>query len=143
MTGRDVIIARWARGWVGKPFAWGQVDCTTLALSWLDELTGWQSLRDLGIGRYGSSEEAAAWQAQLGFNLGQLLETAGGQTVSPKFAQLGDFLLSQAEGETYQRAGICLGLDALSATPERGVIRIPRRLLASHEVVRVPWRQHS
>lgn len=143
MTARDVIIARWARGWVGKPFAWGQRDCTTLALSWLDELTGWQSLRDLGIGRYGSSEEAAAWQQLLGFNLGQLLETAGGQTVPTKFAQPGDFLLSQAEGEGYQRAAICLGLDVLSATPERGVARLPRRLLAPHEVVRVPWRQHS
>lgn len=143
MTPRAVMLARWARGWVGKPFAWGQVDCTTLALSWLDELTGWQSLWDLGIGRYGSSGEAAVWQQMLGFNLGQLLETAGGQPVPPKFAQPGDFLLSQIEGEPWQRVAICLGADALSADPERGVIRIPLAQLAPFEGVRVPCPRQS
>ena len=143
MTPQAVMLARWARGWIGRTFAWGRADCTTLALSWLDEIAGWRSCQDLALGRYDSAATAAAYQRQLGFQIGQLLAEAGGAPVPARFIQPGDFLLSQIEGEPWQRAAICLGSDALSADPERGVIRIPLAQLAPFEVVRVPCRQQS
>lgn len=143
MTPRAVMLARWARAWIGRAFAWGQVDCTTLALSWLDEIAGWRALQDLAFGRYDSAETAAVYQQQLGFQLGQLLAEAGGIPVPARFIQPGDFLLSQLEGEPWQRAAICLGADALSADPERGVLRIPLAQLAPFEGVRVPCRRQS
>lgn len=136
-------VAGWADGMHRRPWVWGECDCNTVVLSWLDVLTMGDYL-DLAQRRYWDEASARAYAATCGHTLESLARDAGGLPVPSGFQQAGDLILVSLPGEPWQRGHVCLGARALSALPDVGVIQVPMGLIPSPKLIlRVPCRPRS
>lgn len=136
-------VTSWANAMRGRAWAWGECDCTTLVLSWLDVLTGGQHVT-LARGRYCDEASARFHATTCGHSLESLARAAGATVIPAGFAQPGDIVLVQVEGEPWQRGHVCLGARVLSAVPDSGVVQAPLGLVPSPNLIlRVPCRPRS
>lgn len=102
----------------GMPFAWGFNDCAGFTADALEEMTGevlLPHLRGLGV------REALRTLRERG-GLRAIASEALGESVSPKFAGVGDVVLI-IEGKR-EALGLCNGNTVLSAGP-RGLAVVP------------------
>ena len=135
----DVALIAWAEHLRGSPFEWGVTDCAILCLEAFDIMSGrWGQpdgcggLAEQYRGRYADERAARRFQVLHDVDLRKKLVAAGCTPVAPNFQQCGDFLLESAGG--FVCGHVCLGLHALSATPESGVQMLPVR-----ELIARPW----
>jgi hypothetical protein len=136
-------VAGWADGMRGRPWAWGECDCNTVVLSWLDVLTLGDYLA-LALRRYSDEASARAYAESCGHSLESLARAAGGVAVVAGFQQPGDIILVALDGEPWQRGHVCVGTRALSALPDIGVVQVPLGLIpALRTILRVPCRPRS
>lgn len=115
----DVRLTQWASSRIGRPFVWGEMDCTLLAIEALDALCG-TSLADGWRGRYGTAEEALAIQLREDIDLRRGLLRQGCTPVPVGFRQRGDIIL--ARQDHFWCAHVSFGERLLSCNPEQGVI---------------------
>jgi hypothetical protein len=120
-------------------FQWGQSDCTTFALDWLDRQAGTAYLEQ-HRGGYSTEQEAREYQAQAGYTIRDLLEARGARPDfrGLAFARPGDFLLVEDEAAGWTRCHICTGLNFASIWPGLGFAMLPMSSLpADVEVYRL------
>lgn len=132
---RELALHQLARERRGMPFEWGRRDCNTLALEWLDMLTGGK-YADQVIGHYSSEAEAIEFCKGFGMSFTDLLIEAGAERIKDRFEQTGDFLVVNAPGELWQRVHVCMGDQVLSVEPS-GVTVQRLRMMPAHETYRV------
>lgn len=138
MIDRTLELVRFARERRGRPFAWGKDDCNTLALEWLDRITGRHDARELALGLYHSAAGAAAHCERLQIRLEDVLRARGAVAVDPRFLHAGDFLLQGQPGEPWQRAHVYMGGgQVLSASPETGVCLLDKKRVGWSLALRV------
>jgi len=113
---RTEALILWARRALGRPFAWGRVDCAILACEAYDVLTG-RNLAAQYRGRYSTAGEARRFQRRR-IDLSEGLKAAGCFAAKPP-TRLGDILVAEKDG--FLCGHVCLGDFALSAWPDRGV----------------------
>jgi len=131
------LLGRFARSWIGRPFVWGETDCSILALAWVDTIIGEDRFVRQVLGRYDSPETAAAFSASFGKSLADLLLDAGFTPAPAGVTPTGSIIL--VASEDYTRAHVCLNQKILSADETDGVVVVPRRLIPrDREVFRCP-----
>ena len=116
-----------ARGEVGKSFAWGLRDCNTLALQCLDILTLRYGYADMAVDQYSDEVGARAHQLDNPTIVDVLCNAGAVEGSFPPRA--GDFLIVDRADEPWQRAHICVGSKYISADPVLGVALLPIRTL--------------
>ncbi len=117
-------------------FGYGQWDCNTFTLAWLDHLAGTAWLGRVQ-GQYACEETARAFCAGFGRSLHGLLLEAGAHRVpgGVRFAQAGDFLLVRDRVEPWHRGHVCAGATFASVWPSRGFDLRPMRHMPADAVV--------
>jgi len=115
-------------------FVWGVNDCNILCLSWLDILTGANTV-DLLKGKYKTALGAAKYQVKYGQRLIEGIKAHGGVEIEPGFQQEGDFIISH--GKKWDCGHICLGKYLLSAGPESGCTIYKLDTFIGYTVLRV------
>ena len=98
----------------GRPFSWGDHDCTLFAANVVRELTG-EDPAAMYRGTYSNKEEADTAIVEAG-SLETLVIAALGEPISPKLAQRGDVVMIETE-EDGEALGICLDHRAAFAAP--------------------------
>lgn len=123
-----VALVRLARERLGSPFAWGSMDCNTLALEFLDLLTG-GDLRSEVAGRYATELGAVRFWRRFRLRwISGLADAYGAVEVPRGFVATGDFII--VELDRFQSAHVCHTPGRIvAADPEHGVHE--RRLSAS------------
>jgi hypothetical protein len=109
-------------------FAWGQWDCNTFVLAWLDRMTGGNLLAHYR-GGYDTEESARTFAAQLPLSLRGVCQAAGLHAVAggPRFAQAGDVLLVRDGDNPWWRGHVCAGATFVSVWPGSGLEAHPMR----------------
>lgn len=131
-------VAAFAKEYLGKPFAWGVLDCNTLALDWASEVSG-LALTSGIYGEYSTEEEAAMFAAGYPQTLAARAIEAGFAFVDTAHPRPGDLVIVWSPGDKFQRGHIAVGSGrVLSADETRGVHLGLVRSLPMFQVLR--WR---
>lgn len=115
---------KWVQAQRGKPYEWGECDCNTLVLDYLDFRSG-DCLSSLIRGKYSDEDSAAVFCEEFGRTLEDLIKAAGCKQVKRNFQQVGDILLVKSPSKPWHQAHICLGSTCLSVEPG-GTVRFYR-----------------
>jgi hypothetical protein len=118
-------------------FAWGQNDCNTLCLAWLDELAGSATLK-IAKGKYKNALGAAKYQKKIGHRLSDVLKQNGAVEIAPALQQEGDFII--ANDDKWDCGHVCLGRYVLSAGPDSGCTVYKLKKFTGYTVWRVECR---
>lgn len=103
------------------PFEWGQNDCNTLALEFIDILLpDIKSITDTVKGKYTNRYEARAFYRNFKWRWIDYLEHIGFEQVEPLFFQAGDLHIHKM-GKSLEAISISLGLDNIIADPRSGI----------------------
>lgn len=132
----ELRLIAWARAEIGKPFAWGETNCVSLALRALDVQCG-SDLSERYRRNMSSERRAVAWVARNGLaGLVQKFVAEGCVEIAPSFIQAGDIALVEIPGNI--GASIYLGRNFLSSSVARGVHQLrPAELVAPSVVIGV------
>ena len=129
----ELRLIAWARGEIGKPFAWVETNCVSLALRALDVQCG-SDLSERYRRNMSSERRAVAWVARNGLaGLVQKFIAEGCVEVAPSFIRAGDIALVEMPGNI--GASIYLGRNFLSVSGERGVHQLRPAELVEPSVV--------
>jgi hypothetical protein len=116
-------LRRYIEAHLGRPFVWGELDCYTLALGWVDELLG--TTHRAGIaGAYSSAGEALElWRTTWGGRTWEsfLLEL-GAWPLRPLFQQTGDLMVGP--GRRFETVGIMTGRHVLTIDEARELVAL-------------------
>ena len=120
-------VVAFANAMVGRDFVWGQNDCNTATLKFLDMIMrghpDYQSVTDKVVGKCDSAVSAVKFYKQFEWTWGDYLETfCDKNPESPRF-QLGDIILVPMKGMVGSH--ICIGGKSLSVDPEFGSVLVP------------------
>ncbi len=132
------MIARlhqWLAEQVGRPAAWGMLDCNTLVLSWLATCSGHRVIDEVA-GRYTDEAEALAFARDYGRDLEAVLLAAGARGISEAELEPGDVVLVKDRARPWWRGHIIVDRDTfVAAWPGRGV-RLAHRAYLRGSVLR-------
>jgi len=125
----EVLLMTFARSEVGRPFAWGETNCVSLALRALDVQYG-TSLHVKYSHFMSSEKRAMAFVAKQGIDSLVHRFCLNGFSVIPKnFEQVGDVQFGEMPGNI--GSAVILGRQHLSSTAVGGVQLFDGRLLNS------------
>lgn len=111
----DLALLEWAERQLGRPFAWGTTDCTTLLHDGLAVMYGGPVGPE--IPAYDTLAGATRVLKQLGGAVPQLLQM-GAERVGPGFARSGDVVvIPAAEGEITDVAALVVRARTLTVAP--------------------------
>jgi hypothetical protein len=104
-----------------RPFEWGQNDCNTLALEWLDAINGTNWIKKVK-GSYSDKKSAIVRASQLPKWSDGLVDE-GWVEITPNEATVGDIAI--VDGKHYDMAHIVMGSHAVSLHETDGMVKIP------------------
>jgi hypothetical protein len=134
-NGWDVALIEWAAERIGKPFEWGQTDCTVLVAEAIDLITGVQACAQRYRGAWSDMESAVAWSRAHELDLFDGCVQAGCVEVyNLRLMQRGDILLvpfTRFDDVQVWCGHVFFGDQALSSSPEKGVHWLPVRAICA------------
>jgi len=104
---------------LGKPFTWGDNDCNTLVIEWVDLLTGSNHIDEVR-GQYSNKDEAIEFYRSVKNEEDILAEF---HEIDPAFISVGD-ILTVPFGKMLG-AHICVGSRLLSVDRRHGTMLLP------------------
>lgn len=127
-------LIRFIDYWTGKPFIWGQTDCTMITLKCLDYINDWE-LAPQFEAIYNTEVEATDFSINT-MSMRQLLCDVGFTDVVRGFENDGDVVLSERSHGVYN-SHINLGDKLFSSHPDYGIRLFPKRaMIKNYEVLR-------
>jgi hypothetical protein len=129
----DLRLIAFARQEIGKPFAWGETNCVSLALRAIDVQCG-TDLAGQNCKRMSTERRAMAWVARNGLSgLVQRLRDEGVIEIALSFIQTGDIALVEMAGNI--GASVYLGRNYLSSSSDLGVIQLRPASISAPSIV--------
>ena len=122
MIQRREAVVSYVNTVVGRPFVWGEMDCTLFPGFCLDALLGGDESREF-VGRWSNIAEAVRYSDSNNLTLENWLIRRGCQTIKKNFQQVGDFLMLETitiGDEPWLSAAVCLG-DNSAVCTENGI----------------------
>lgn len=119
---RELKIHKFAEQHLGKPFCWGEMDCNTFILDYMDHMTG-SNLLNEAYKKYSGKLSAAKFQAEYPDLLHNALHKSGAREIPKKFVNVGDILIKDLG--IYEAAHLVLGSRVMSVDEDKGVVSIP------------------
>ena len=128
----DVALLQWAVQQGGRPYAWGETDCVTLALAAVGVLYP----APPPLPRFPSKLAALRALAEAPDLIPATLAAAGAVPLALGFAGAGDLLVPPSDLDE-AAVLVCLGGSALVSDPGLGVSRVPTLALPADTIA---WR---
>jgi len=111
---------------LGRPFTWGQCDCSTFALEVIDAAFD-TALADKIKGKYRTEKGAIKFRRRSWGSFVNLLKEAGFVESQRSFEQTGDMLI--IEDAEWERVHVCLGNWVCAPFPDDGVQLFPMTVM--------------
>lgn len=139
----EVLLHKYFRDQIGRPFAFGEHDCLLVALGALDILSG-KNMRHEYSGLWHDKKTAYKYAEDNQTSINKILIDAGCKAVDMSRLRTGDFLITEAHddyNEGWRSATTYIGSGKVAAMSLRNGLEIVKinRLLGIKEVLR--WSQ--